>query len=33
MGGDAGLAVEVDVRRELEAGGEVVFQGFDEVLL
>lgn len=33
VGRDAGLAVEVDVRRELEAGGEVVFQGFDEVLL
>lgn len=33
VGGDAGLAVEVDVRSELEAGSEVIFQGFDEVLL
>ncbi len=33
VGGDAGLTVEVDVWRELEAGGEVIFQGFDEVRL
>lgn len=30
---DAGLAVEMDVVGDFETGGEVIFEGFDEVRL